>query len=293
MKVMVIVKATASSEGGTPPSAELLEAMTQYNEALVNAGIILSGDGLKPSKEGVRVHFSGNNRSVSDGPFTETKELIAGYWLWRVNSMDEAIEWVKKCPNPMPEDSEIEIRPLFEPEDFGEAFTPELREREATLVAQSVGLNPPSFETGNKKSIVGIEQNYTFETRSNITQQWESFISIINNIDSQNSGITYGICTSMKENGFSYLSGVEASNDAQTPENMVRIELPPQRYAVFTHTQHVSLIAETIDKIWGQWLPNCPLKAAEGPSFERYTPEFDSQSGMNGIEIWIPIETNL
>ncbi len=130
MKVMVMVKATQDSEAGVMPSEQLLTEMGQYNEELVKAGIMLAGEGLHPSSKGVRVQFSGTNRSVVDGPFTETKELIAGYWLWQVNSMDEAISWVKRCPNPMPGDSEIEIRPIFEADDFGEAFTPELRAQE-------------------------------------------------------------------------------------------------------------------------------------------------------------------
>lgn len=136
MKVMVIVKATPSSEAGIMPTTELLEAMGAYNEELVKAGIMLAGEGLHPSSKAVRVHFSGKDRLVTDGPFTETKELIAGFWLWQVKSMDEAIEWVKRCPNPMIEDSDIDIRPLFEMEDFGEEFTPELRERENKLREQ-------------------------------------------------------------------------------------------------------------------------------------------------------------
>lgn len=136
MRVMVSVKATKSSEEGIMPSTELLEAMGKYNEELVNAGIMLAGEGLHPSSKAVRVHFSGKDRVVTDGPFTETKELIAGFWLWKVKSMAEAIEWVKRCPNPMMEDSDIDIRPVFEAEDFGEEFTPELREQEDRLRAQ-------------------------------------------------------------------------------------------------------------------------------------------------------------
>lgn len=127
MKVMVFVKATRGSEEGEMPGEELITEMMAYNEQLVKAGIMLGGDGLKPSSDGVRVHFSGKKRTVIDGPFAETKELVAGYWLWEVGSMQEAIDWVKRCPNPMNEDSDIEIRPVFAPEDFGEAFTPELK----------------------------------------------------------------------------------------------------------------------------------------------------------------------
>jgi hypothetical protein len=136
MKVMVMVKASTSSEAGIMPSTELLTAMGNYNEELVKAGIMLAGEGLKPSSQAVRVHFSGKDRIVTDGPFTETKELIAGFWMWNVKSMEEAVEWVKRCPNPMMEDSDIDIRPVFEMEDFGEEFTPELREQEDKLREQ-------------------------------------------------------------------------------------------------------------------------------------------------------------
>jgi hypothetical protein len=137
MRVMVIVKANEQSEAGQLPSTELLTAMGKYNEELVKAGIMLAGEGLQASSKGKRVRFSGNNRTVIDGPFPETKELIAGYWLWQVKSMDEAVEWLKKCPNPHNETSEVEIRPVFEVEDFGEAMTPELREQEDRLRAQT------------------------------------------------------------------------------------------------------------------------------------------------------------
>jgi hypothetical protein len=137
MRVMVIVKATEDSEAGVMPTEQLFTDMMAYNEELVKAGIMLAGDGLQPSSKGKRVLFSGDKRTVIDGPFAETKELIAGYWLWQVKSMDEAVEWVKRCPNPMLEDSIIEIRPVFEADDFGEALTPELREKEARLRAQA------------------------------------------------------------------------------------------------------------------------------------------------------------
>ena len=136
MRVMVLVKATPESEAGEMPGTELLEAMTKYNEELVKAGVMLAGEGLHPSSNGARVHFKGSDRRVVDGPFTETKELIAGFWLWEVRSMDEAIEWVKRCPNPMEGESEIEIRQVFEAEDFGESLTPELRESQERLRAE-------------------------------------------------------------------------------------------------------------------------------------------------------------
>ena len=137
MKVMVMVKATPESEAGVMPSEQLLTDMGNYNEELVKAGIMLAGEGLHSSSKGVRVQFSGTNRTVVDGPFTETKELIAGYWLWQVNSMDEAIAWLKRCPNPMLTDSEIEIRPIFEASDFGDEFTPELRAQEDRIRAEA------------------------------------------------------------------------------------------------------------------------------------------------------------
>lgn len=133
MKFMVIVKADKNSEAGVMPDEKLLAAMTAYNEELVKAGIMLAGEGLHPSSKGARVRFSGKNRTVTDGPFSETKELIAGFWLWEVKSLAEAIEWVKRCPNPMLGDSEIEIRQVFASEDFGEAFTPELQAKEQAM----------------------------------------------------------------------------------------------------------------------------------------------------------------
>ena len=142
MRFMIIVKASQDSEAGKLPSQELLAAMGKYNEELVKAGIMLSGEGLHPSREGARVRFSGDKRIVTDGPFAETKELIAGFWLWQVKSKDEAIEWVKRCPNPMPgQEAEIEIRQVFEAEDFGAEFTPELREQEERVRAEAAKLS--------------------------------------------------------------------------------------------------------------------------------------------------------
>jgi hypothetical protein len=137
MKVAVLVKATKDSEAGVMPTPELLAAMGQFNESLVKAGVLLAGEGLKPSRLGKRVHFSGKQRTVIDGPFTETKELVAGFWLWQVHSLEEAVEWVKRCPNPMLTDSDIEIRPVFEAEDFGETLTPEVKAQEERLRHQT------------------------------------------------------------------------------------------------------------------------------------------------------------
>jgi hypothetical protein len=141
MRVMVMVKATPNSEAGVLPTEELFREMGKFNEDLVKAGVMLAGEGLQPSSKGVRVRFSGRDRTVTDGPFAETKELVAGFWLWQVRSMEEAVEWAKRCPNPMPgEDSDIEIRQVYEAEDFGEAFTPELQAQEAMLRAQAAKL---------------------------------------------------------------------------------------------------------------------------------------------------------
>jgi hypothetical protein len=137
MKVMVIVKASKASEAGEMPSQELLTAMGNFNEELVKAGILLAGDGLHPSARGNRVRFSGKDRTVIDGPFTETKELIAGYWLWKVQDMEEALAWLMRCPNPHNDESEVEIRPVFEADDFGEVFTPELRAQEERVFAEA------------------------------------------------------------------------------------------------------------------------------------------------------------
>jgi hypothetical protein len=133
MKVAVLVKATKDSEAGVMPGPELLAAMGQFNESLVKAGILLAGEGLKPSSYGKRVRFSGKQRTVTDGPFTETKELVAGFWLWQVHSIEEAVEWVKRCPNPMLSDSDIEIRPVFQMEDFAENLTPEVKAQQEEL----------------------------------------------------------------------------------------------------------------------------------------------------------------
>jgi hypothetical protein len=147
MRFMVIVKATKDSEAGVLPSEKLLAEMGNFNEELVKAGVMLAGEGLQPSSKGARVRFSGQKRTVMDGPFAETKELIAGFWLWQVNSLEEAIEWVKRCPNPFEGESEIEIRQVFEADDFGAEFTPELREQEERVRAQAEQLRKSTQES--------------------------------------------------------------------------------------------------------------------------------------------------
>lgn len=140
MKVIVLIKATKESEAGVMPTPELLNDMSKFNEELIDAGIMQAGEGLHPSAKGVRVRFSGKERSVTEGPFAETREIIAGFWIWKVKSMDEAVEWVKRCPNPMLSDSDVEIRPVFEMEDFGDAMSPELAAKEAELRSRSAAV---------------------------------------------------------------------------------------------------------------------------------------------------------
>src|SRR5499427_2898835 len=139
MRVMVIVKANKNSEAGIMPKQKLLAEMGKFNEELLKAGVLLAADGLQPSSKGKRVRFSGEKRTVIDGPFTETKELVSGFWIWQVRSMEEAVEWLKRCPNPHCEDSEVEIRPFFEAADFGENLTPEAKERDQRLRQQMAG----------------------------------------------------------------------------------------------------------------------------------------------------------
>lgn len=142
MRVMVLVKASAESEAGVMPGTELMAAMGRFNEELVKAGVLLAGEGLHPSSRGVRVRFSGASRTLVEGPFGQTDELVAGFWIWQVRSLDEAIEWARRCPNPMPGDSDLEIRPIFEAEDFGDALTPQLREQEEHLRQQVLAAKP-------------------------------------------------------------------------------------------------------------------------------------------------------
>lgn len=142
MRVMVLVKASAESEAGVMPDTESMAAMGRFNEELVKAGVLLAGEGLHPSSRGVRVRFSGASRTLVEGPFGQTDELVAGFWIWQVRSLDEAIEWARRCPNPMPGDSDLEIRPIFEAEDFGDAFTPQLREQEEHLRQQVLAAQP-------------------------------------------------------------------------------------------------------------------------------------------------------
>lgn len=292
MKVLVIVKATAASEAGEMPSMELLAAMGAFNEELARAGVLVDAAGLKPSSLGVRVRFSGVDRLVIDGPFTETKELIAGFWIWKVGSLQEAIDWVKKCPNPMPEDSDIEIRPLYEHEDFGELMTPELVDDFASTYAIAMGLPAPRFEEAGPLRIAGINASYTMETRKQIPGQWEAFVPQATAINTHPAATYYGVIgNTTSECGFDYLAGVEVPEGTTAPAHFTSITIDPRRYAVFPHDQHVSTLPQAIDTIWSKWVPESGLKVATAPWFERYTSEFNPQTGLGGMELWIPLES--
>ncbi len=213
MRFMILIKATKDSEAGVMPSEQLLAEMGNFNEELVKAGVMLAGEGLHPSSKGARVRFSRSTRTVIDGPFAETKELIAGFWMWQVKSKEEAIQWVKRCPNPHNEDCEIEIRQVFEAEDFGAEFTPELRRQEAGIRAQALGLGALRFEHGREMLIAGLNQSYTFENRSKIPMQWENFIPQIGKVPGQVGKVAYGVCWNNRPgHGFDYLSGVEVTD---------------------------------------------------------------------------------
>ena len=228
MKVLVMVKATKASESGATPDQRILAEMGKFNEELVKAGILLSAEGLHPSSKGVRVRFSGKNRTVVDGPFAETKELVAGFWLWQVKSMDEAIAWVRRCPNPHEGESEIEIRRVYTVEDFGEAVTPEIQERNQRLRSEveRYTLEPPRLENERELLIAGFSASYTFETRVNIPAQWERFASQVDEIPGRVGNTSYGVCWNYRPNhGFDYLSGVEVSSFSGLPESFSRIRL--------------------------------------------------------------------
>jgi predicted transcriptional regulator YdeE len=292
MRVMVIVKATSTSEAGKLPCPELLAAMGKYNEELAKAGILLAADGLRPSSQGARMRFSGESRIVTDGPFAETNELIAGFWMWKVNSLAEAVEWLKRCPNPMPEDSDIEIRPLFELEDLGDVFTPELRDQEAAIRARAVGLPMPTFQQGSDLLIAGLNVSYGKETRAKIPQQWQRLAPYLGKVPGQVGEDSYGVCHATGPDcQFEYLAGVAVSSPDRLPDGFTTVKVKARRYAVFTHPGHVSSLPATIDTIWTKWAPDCGLPVAHGaPCLERYTPEFDPGTGLGGMEVWIPLE---
>jgi predicted transcriptional regulator YdeE len=291
MKVMVMVKATKSSEAAEMPTTELLNEMQKFNEELVQSGVMLAGEGLQPSAKGVRVRFSGKSRIVTDGPFAETNELVAGFWLWKVKDMNEAIAWVKKCPNPMLEDSDIEIRPLYSIEDFGDAVTQDLREKEAALRAASFGLNELRYESGREILVGGLQTSYTQSNLGEIPAQWQTFKSM-GTLPGQVGTDSYGVSLNCSADcSFDYLVGVEVAENASLPAEFRTTRIPAGRYAVVTHSKPVWQIKETYDAIWSKWIPEPGLKLAQAPMFERYTKDFNPQTGTGGIEIWIAVQS--
>lgn len=291
MKVMVLVKASKASEAGEMPSEQLLTEMGNFNQELVNSGVMLAGEGLHPSSKGKRVRFSGKDRTVVDGPFAETKELLAGFWLWNVASMDEAVAWVKRCPNPMQEECEIEIRQVFSADDFGDALTPQVREQEAAMRAPGAGLKAPRFEDAAELLVAGLNETYTFESRVKIPEHWHRFAPHLGNVPTQVGGKSYGVCWNFQPGvGFDYLTAVEVKDVGKLPRDFTSVRLSAGRYAVFTHEGHVSTLPATLDAIWTRWLPDSGVRLTGAPSFERYTEEFNPQSGRGGIEVWLPIE---
>ena len=295
MKVMVLVKATTESEAGVLPSMELLVAMGKFNEELVKAGVMLAGEGLKPTSQGKRVRFSGKNRTMIDGPFADTNELVAGFWLWQVKSLEEAIEWVKRCPNPMPGDSEIEIRPLYSVEDFGDNATPEVREMERRLRMKSEDLvgsiGPARFEHSPERLIAGCSGVFTLQTAArDIPPLWQRFMPHYGKVPGQKGTTTYGVSwNQMPSSEFEYLCGVEVAETAKLPDGLTTVRLPEGQYAVFEHAGHVSGISQMIGAIHSQWLPGSGYETAGPILFEHYTDKFNPQTHSGGIEIWLPV----
>lgn len=292
MKVIVMVKATKKSEAGEMPSEQLLTDMGHYNQQLVEAGIMLAGEGLHPSSQGARVKFSGKERTVRQGPFEQTSELLAGFWLWQVKSMEEAIEWVKRCPNPHDEECEIEIRPIFAAEDFGEAMSPEVRLQEANLRARALELGEVRIDATPEMVIAGHNRGYTPDTAQEIPEQWSKFAPLIGKIAGQVGSTSYGVTWNVEPDcSFEYLTGVEISDPTQIGDDLNSVRLASRRYAVLTHQGHVSQLPATFDKIWSKWVPDCGLNVVKAPCFERYASKFDPATGTGEVEIWIPLES--
>jgi predicted transcriptional regulator YdeE len=205
--------------------------------------------------------------------------------------MDEAIEWLKRCPNPHDEPCELEIRPVFSADDFGAEFTPELREQEASIRAKAIGLESPHFENGRAMTIAGLNETYTSETRNNIPKQWDRFAPQLGKVPGQVDKTAYGVCWNFQPNcGFDYLTGVEVANPTDLPANYRTVKLDSRRYIVFVHRGRISALPNTLEKIHKEWMPDCGLKLAKAPVFERYTERFDPQTGNGEVEIWVPLE---
>jgi predicted transcriptional regulator YdeE len=291
MKVMVIVKASTASEAGEMPSEQLLREMGAYNEELAKAGIMLAGEGLHPSSKGARVAFNGKERTVIDGPFAETKELIAGYWIWQVKSMQEAIDWLKRCPNPHEEPCEVEIRPIFTADDFGAEFTPELREQEASIRAQSLGLGALRFEDQPARTLAGVQKRYSRATaEKEIPGQWAQFMTQEDGVPGRVGKVSYGVSLEQDQDcNFTYMTAVEVKPETAPPAGLQKLSLPSSRYAVFTVAGDVTTLPPTLEKICTQWMPDCGLKLAHAPWIERYAEDFTMES-KGKVEVWLPLD---
>ena len=277
-------------EGFVPP-ADAIERMGKFNQSMADAGILGDLNGLHPPSKGARVSFKTGKPVVTDGPFAETKELIAGFWLWNVKSMEEAIEWLKRCPNPHDEAGEVEIRPVVIHDDFGCIMPPELREQEASIRARTLGLGAVRFETASELFIAGLSNTYDAESRRNIPAQWARFASHIGKVPGQVGRTSYGVCYNVQPNClFDYLTGVEVAGSTKLPPEFTSVQIKAGRYAVVTHEGHISSIGQTIDKIWSQWVPESSIKTASAPCFECYTDKFDPKTGNGSVEIWVPLE---
>jgi predicted transcriptional regulator YdeE len=205
--------------------------------------------------------------------------------------MSEAIEWIKRCPNPHDEPGEIEIRPVFSSDDFSPHLPTEVREQEASARALVLGLGAVRFETSKQLLIAGMNATYDAESRANIPSLWQRFAPHIGKVPGQIGTVSYGVCWNFKPNCvFDYLTGVEVNSSTKLPPDFTRFSSRAGRYAVLTHEGHVSLLPQTIDKIWAQWVPDSSLKTADAPCFERYTEKYDPKSGLGVVEIWVPLE---
>jgi predicted transcriptional regulator YdeE len=293
MRVIVFVKATKSSEAGEMPTEQLLTEMGNYNEQLVKAGIMQAGEGLKPSSQGARVTFSGKERTVKRGPFEHTNELVAGFWIWKVDSLDHAIEWAKKCPNPMLEVSDLEIRPFFEMEDFGDTMTPELKAQEDRMREEidDQSFLPERFESGKAMIIAGLNATYADETRKNIPDQWMKFAPQIGHVPGQiGEKIAFGVIWNETPDGIEYLCGVQVSDKSKLPKDLTVVELASQNYAVFPLREHVSKMGEHLDRIFSRWAPRATEQIVKAPCFEYYSAEYNPETGTGGMEVWVPVK---
>jgi predicted transcriptional regulator YdeE len=205
--------------------------------------------------------------------------------------MEEAVDWLKRCPNPHDEPGEVEIRQVFSADDFASEMTPEMREHEASIRAQTLGLGAVRFEAGRERLVAGFNNSYDMNTGSNIPALWARFAPHIGKVPGQIGAATYGVSWNMQPGGkFDYLAGTEVSADTKLPADFTRVTLPAGRYAVLTHEGHVSLLPQTFDKIFSQWLPDAGLKTVKAPCFERYTEKFNPKTVTGPVEIWVALE---